>query len=132
MGWEEAVRPSSDGPVIEVEPKPGSSAPGGVSYDHWRKRLRVALAERAEGGRANDELLEGLSTALEAPESALSPSSGARGRSKSVIAHGLSRAEALRRLSSAVGTGATRADEGAGRRAFGRREDGTHYGGGGS
>lgn len=132
MGWEEAVRPSSGGAVLDVEARPGSSAPGSFSYDPWRKRLRVALAERAEGGRANAELLERLSRALGVPRAAVSLASGERSRSKTIAVSGLSRSEALRRLSSALGCDAPGAGSPAGRLSRGRREIQPPDGSGGS
>ncbi|MGQ9582531.1 MAG: DUF167 domain-containing protein [Thermoplasmatota archaeon] len=122
MGWEEAVRPSSSGAVLDVEARPGSSAPGSFSYDSWRKRLRIALAERAERGRANAELLDRVSKALGVPRGALSLASGERSRSKTIAVTGLSRSEALRRLSSALGWDAPGAGGLAGRLSRGRRE----------
>jgi len=96
--WSAAVRASGRGAVLELEARPGSSAPGELSYDPWRGRLRLTLSERAEGGRANAELLQRLSSALGVPAATLSILSGERARRKSVLVEGLEAGEAIRRI----------------------------------
>ncbi|MEM2976181.1 MAG: DUF167 domain-containing protein [Thermoplasmata archaeon] len=97
-GVSAAIRPAEGGVVIEVETRPGSSTPGKLSYDSWRRKLRITLSERAEKGRANAELLECLSRILGVQARTLSIASGARSRRKCVFVAGLAEVEILRRL----------------------------------
>jgi len=83
------------------------SCPGGVRFRvHVKPRarraevlgvqagvLRVAVAAPPVDGEANDELLRTLGRALSVPRTALEIVSGASGRSKLILARGLSEAQ---------------------------------------
>jgi len=51
---------------LEASVRPGSPR-FEISWDRKNKRLKVSLCEEAEQGRANAELVDGLSKALGAP-----------------------------------------------------------------
>jgi uncharacterized protein (TIGR00251 family) len=100
-----AILPGKGGCVLLVEVQPGSSRAGKLSYDPWRRRLKVAVAERAREGRANAEVLEILASVLGVPESSLRIASGLTDRRKSVEVLGVGPAEALHRILAQAGGG---------------------------
>ncbi len=53
----DAVRQSRDGVILELEVSPGAKETSVRGYNQWRKRIEVRLSERAEKGRANDQLI---------------------------------------------------------------------------
>jgi len=87
---------------LELEVQPAAARPGRLSFDPWRKRLRLSVGARAEGGKANAEVLLRLASLLELPERRLKILSGALERKKSVLAAGLSAKEARERISRAM------------------------------
>jgi uncharacterized protein (TIGR00251 family) len=101
-GLTSAIIPAPGGCRLLVEVQPGSSRPGKLLFDPWRKRIRLAVGERAEKGRANGELLAALASALGVPEGSLSITAGLTDRRKTVEVAGLEAAEALDRLAPLV------------------------------
>ncbi len=97
-GFGAAILQGTVGCTLLIEVQPGSSRPGKLSYDPWRKRIRVAVGERAREGRANAEVLEVLASVLGVPESSLRINAGLTDRRKSVEVPGLRPAAALERL----------------------------------
>jgi len=93
-----AILPGEGGCILLVEVQPGSSRPGKMSYDPWRRRIKVAVGEKAQKGRANAEVLEILATVLGVPESSLRITAGLTDRRKSVEVFGLEPSGALERL----------------------------------
>ena len=93
-----AILPGKGGCVLLIEVQPGSSRPGKLLYDHWRKRIRLAVGEKAQKGRANGEVLATLASALGVPESSLRITAGLTDRRKTVEVTGLEASEALKRL----------------------------------
>jgi uncharacterized protein (TIGR00251 family) len=94
----DAVRETAQGSILLIEVQPGSSRPGRISYDPWRKRIKLAVAEKAEKGRANAEVLAVLSSVLGAPERSLSIQAGLTDRRKTVAVTGLGPSQVLERL----------------------------------
>jgi hypothetical protein len=92
-----------DGPStrLRVRVSPGAAHSGVVGRygDSWK--LRVAAAP--ERGRANDEVLDLLATALDVPRSNVELVKGQGGRDKVVALRGLSAGEAESRLEAAAG-----------------------------
>jgi uncharacterized protein (TIGR00251 family) len=93
----QAILPAEGGCTLLIEVQPGSSRPGRLSYDPWRKRIRLAVGERAREGRANAEVLAVLASVLGVPEGSLRIASGQTDRRKSVEVLGVGPAEAFRR-----------------------------------
>jgi len=87
---------------LHVEVQPGSSRAGKLSYDPWRKRIRLSVGEKAQKGRANAEVLAVLASVLGVPESSVRISAGLTDRRKSVEVSGLGASEALQRLAPLV------------------------------
>lgn len=84
-----AVRGTERGTVVDIEVQPGSSRPGKLHYDEWRKRIRITVAARAEGGKANEGVVELLAGILGVAASAVRIVSGPTDRRKSVVVLGL-------------------------------------------
>ncbi len=82
------LRPTSDGTLLRVHVRPGSSKPGigGFHGDAVCVRVRA----RPTDGAANRELLSVLAEALAVAPSAVSVASGAHSRAKQVRVDGLS------------------------------------------
>ncbi len=97
-GFEAAILPAPGGCTLLVEVQPGSSRPGKLAYDPWRKRIRLSVGEKAREGRANAEVLAVLASVLGVPESSLRITIGLTDRRKSVEVLGLGAPEALERL----------------------------------
>jgi len=57
----DAIRQTRDGVVLDLEISAGSKETGLHGYNPWRRRIEVRLSERAEKGRANDQLISFLS-----------------------------------------------------------------------
>lgn len=57
MGASEAVRKTSNGVFIDIKVVPGANKKG-VSFDEWRKRIKVKVKGRPLKGEANDEMIE--------------------------------------------------------------------------
>jgi uncharacterized protein (TIGR00251 family) len=84
-----AVRGTEEGTLLYIEVQPGSSRPGKLSYDEWRKRLRISVGARAEEGKANDELIGRLASMLGAAPGSLRITSGRTDRQKTVLVPGM-------------------------------------------
>lgn len=57
----DAVKQAPDGVVLDLEISAGSKETKVYGYNPWRRRIEVRLSERAEKGRANDQLVHFLS-----------------------------------------------------------------------
>ena len=53
----DAIRQGREGVILELEVSPGAKETSVHGYNQWRKRIEVRLSERAEKGRANDQLV---------------------------------------------------------------------------
>lgn len=58
------LRPSGDGSEMDIIVTPNSTSPGVQDVDPWRHRLVVKVRAPPEGGRANEEVEELLSSVL--------------------------------------------------------------------
>ncbi|MHC1592622.1 MAG: DUF167 domain-containing protein [Methermicoccaceae archaeon] len=86
----EAIRSTSGGVLLELEVSASAREtviPSG--YDVWRKRITVRVAAAPHGGKANAELIKGLSTVLKIPPSHLSLVSGHRSTKKTIKIEGI-------------------------------------------
>ena len=97
-GLEAAILPGKGGSIMLLEVQPGSSRPGKLSYDPWRKRIKLTVAEEAQKGRANAEVVATVSGVLGVPQSSICITSGATDRRKAVAVLGLEPSEVLERL----------------------------------
>jgi len=53
----DAIRQAKDGVILDLEISPGAKETGVYGYNPWRRRIEIKLAERAEKGKANAELI---------------------------------------------------------------------------
>jgi len=54
----ESLRECDEGTLMDIEVIPSSGKSMVAGYDPWRRRVVVKIKERAEGGRANRELIK--------------------------------------------------------------------------
>ena len=64
MDLSKCLRPSADGSEMEIIVTPNSTSPGVQGVDPWRHRLVVKVRAPPEGGRANEEVEELLSSVI--------------------------------------------------------------------
>ncbi|MCX6651284.1 MAG: DUF167 domain-containing protein [Methanomassiliicoccales archaeon] len=64
MDLSQCLRPSAEGSELDIIVTPNSSSPGVQSVDPWRHRLVVKVGTPPEGGKANEEVEELLSSIL--------------------------------------------------------------------
>ena len=57
----DAIRQTGEGVVLELEISPGAKKTALQGYNPWRKRIEVRLSERAQKGKANEQLISFLS-----------------------------------------------------------------------
>ena len=57
----DAVRQTREGVVLDLDISPGAKATCIHGYNPWRKRIEVRLSERAQKGKANEQLISFLS-----------------------------------------------------------------------
>ena len=57
----DAVRQIREGVVLDLEISPGARETTVHGYNPWRKRIEVRLSERAQKGKANEQLVSFLS-----------------------------------------------------------------------
>ncbi|NLX48134.1 MAG: YggU family protein [Euryarchaeota archaeon] len=58
------LRPSADGSEMDIIVTPNSTSPGVQGVDPWRHRLVVKVRAPPEGGRANEEVEDTLSSLM--------------------------------------------------------------------
>jgi uncharacterized protein (TIGR00251 family) len=91
---------TSAGPLLAVRVKPRAKRAGLLGWHG--EALKVAVRAAPERGRANEELLETLATALGVTSSALEIAAGATAQDKRVRVTGLDAAEMRRRIDAAL------------------------------
>lgn len=57
----DAVKETPDGVTLDLEISPGAKETAVHGYNPWRRRIEIRLSEKAEKGRANDQLVSFLS-----------------------------------------------------------------------
>jgi len=81
-------RVMADGVLVAVKVQPKSRRPGLLGRSTDGERLRIAVSEPAEGGRANRAACAALAKALGVPASAISLVVGAASREKTLHVSG--------------------------------------------
>lgn len=97
MSFEDAIRYSAAGVLIDLDVSPGARrtiVPDG--YNEWRKRIEVKLKAPPEKGKANEELVGTLSSLLNVPASNVEIASGATNSKKTVLVRGVAREEVIK------------------------------------
>ncbi|VVB90182.1 putative ACR, YggU family [uncultured archaeon] len=57
----DAIKQTKDGVILDLDISPGARETAVKGYNPWRKRIEIRLSERAEKGKANDQLVLFLS-----------------------------------------------------------------------
>ena len=103
MSFEDAVRSSAEGVLIEFDVSPGArrtEVPSG--YNEWRKRVEAKLKAPPEKGKANAELVGALSALFHVPASNIEISAGATNSKKSILIRGIDRDKIVETLGSLI------------------------------
>lgn len=53
----DAIRQTRDGVILDLEISAGTKETAVHGYNPWRKRIEIRLSERAEKGKANEQLI---------------------------------------------------------------------------
>jgi uncharacterized protein (TIGR00251 family) len=53
----DAIRQTRDGVILDLEISAGAKENAVHGYNPWRKRIEIRLSERAEKGKANEQLI---------------------------------------------------------------------------
>lgn len=81
----EAVRITQDGVILDLEISPGAKETAICGYNEWRKRIEIRVAERAQKGKANKELISFLSGLFNIRSNNIEIISGLTASKKSVL-----------------------------------------------
>jgi uncharacterized protein len=97
MTFEEAIRATKDGAIIDFEVSPGAkSAEVPSGYNPWRKRIEGKIRAPPEKGKANDELINALSDLFDVPAKDVEILSGATSSRKSILVRGITATDAAK------------------------------------
>lgn len=94
----EAIKPSGDGVILDLEISAGAKETAVHGYNPWRKRIEIRLSERAQKGRANAELVSFLSGLFNVNSGNVRIISGLTNSKKSVKITGMDADEVLKAL----------------------------------
>ncbi len=94
----DAIKPSSDGVILDLEISAGAKETAVHGYNPWRKRIEIRLSERAQKGKANTELVSFLSGLFNVNSGNVRITSGLTNSKKSVKITGIDANEALKVL----------------------------------
>jgi uncharacterized protein (TIGR00251 family) len=94
----DAVRQTGDGVVLDLEISPGSKETAVHGYNPWRKRIEVRLSERAQKGKANEQLISFLSDLFHVHSRDLRIITGLASSKKSLLIIGAQMPEILKVL----------------------------------
>lgn len=99
------ITAGKDGVYIDIQVQPRARRPG-VRGIHGQ-RLRIAVAEPPEGGRANMATVQAVADLLNSPSKAVSLVAGATSRQKRLFVRGVGPDDALERIAAALGASGT-------------------------
>ncbi len=91
----DAVKQAKDGVIIDLDVSPGSKQTSLHGYNPWRKRIEIKLSERAEKGRANEQLISFLSELFNVNSGDVKIIAGLTGSKKSVRITGMNASDIL-------------------------------------
>ena len=95
----EAIKITSDGVILDLEISAGAKETAIHGYNPWRKRIEVRIAQRAQKGKANGELISFLSKLFNIHTQNIEIVSGLTSSKKSVMIFGGESEEILNKLS---------------------------------
>lgn len=91
----DAVKQAKDGVVIDLDITPGAKTTLLRGYNPWRRRIEIKLSERAEKGRANEQLISFLSELFNVNSGDVKIIAGLTGSRKSVKITGMNASDIL-------------------------------------
>jgi len=94
----DAVRQTSEGVVLDLEISPGAKKTAVHGYNPWRKRIEVRLSERAQKGKANEQLISFLSDLFHVNSRDVRIITGSTNSKKSLLIAGAQMLEILKIL----------------------------------
>ncbi|MCX9074025.1 MAG: DUF167 domain-containing protein [Candidatus Methanoperedens sp.] len=94
----EAVKQTCDGVVLDLEVSPGAKETSVHGFNIWRKRIEVRLSERAERGRANEQLISFFADLFNIDSRNIQIITGLTGSKKSVKITGTDASDILKVL----------------------------------
>lgn len=94
----EALRQAHDGVILDLEISPGAKETAVHGYNPWRKRIEIRLSERAQKGKANDQLVSFLSGLFKVNSNNVRIITGMTSSKKSVKIVGMNATEILKIL----------------------------------
>ncbi|MFQ6106570.1 MAG: DUF167 domain-containing protein [Thermoplasmata archaeon] len=99
---EEALIAHAKAVSVRLEVVPHSKESSVQGYDEWRKRIRVSLKQRPQGGAANRELVELMSDLFGVERGAVRITEGDHSRRKTIMVEGIAIETALEVLMQAL------------------------------
>ncbi len=94
----DAVRQTGDGVVLNLEISPGAKETAVHGYNPWRKRIEVRLSERAQKGKANEQLISFISDLFNVNSRDVRIITGSANSKKSVLIAGAQMPDILKLL----------------------------------
>jgi len=94
----DAVRQTGDGVVLDLEISPGAKETAVHGYNPWRKRIEVRLSERAQKGKANEQLISFISDLFNVNSRDVRIITGSTNSKKSVLIAGAQMPDILKLL----------------------------------
>jgi len=94
----DAVRQTGDGVVLDLEISPGAKETAVHGYNPWRKRIEVRLSERAQKGKANEQLISFISDLFNVNSRDVKIITGSTNSKKSVLIAGAQMPDILKLL----------------------------------
>jgi len=94
----DAVRQTGDGVVLDLEISPGTKETAVHGYNPWRKRIEVRLSERAQKGKANEQLISFISDLFNVNSRDVRIITGSTNSKKSVLIAGAQMPDILKLL----------------------------------
>ena len=95
----DAIKEVKDGVILDLEISAGAKGTAVRGYNPWRRRIEVRLSEKAQKGRANEQLISFLSDLFIVNARNVEIISGSTNSKKSVKISGLNTNSALKILS---------------------------------
>jgi len=95
----DAIRITREGVILDLEISAGAKETAIQGYNPWRKRIEVRIAQRAQKGKANAELILFLSSLFDVNSNSIEIVSGTTSSKKSVMIFQAKQEDILNKLS---------------------------------
>ncbi len=95
---DEALKKSEEGIYIDVLVNPNSKQDNIMGFDVWRNCIKINISSPPKDGKANDALLELLSSVLDITHERIKIVKGARSKKKRLFIEDISKSDIVRKL----------------------------------